>query len=128
MARRVINSPLLGDGVPGHPAEIHVQIAAEYVSEFVPCPARLPRVLFTELFTRMKCDKRVLVRIERLSAFSKLFLSNFYSLHYSQRFETLPNNWTHFSHDCYHVSSGLFHFLTLNMTSDGLLLFKKNIA
>lgn len=59
-ARRVINSPLLGDGVSGHPAEIHVQIAAEYVSEFVPCPVRLPRVLFTELFTRTnKCDKRV---------------------------------------------------------------------
>jgi len=81
-ARRVINSPLLGDGVPGHPAEIHVQIAVEYVSEFVPCPARLPRVLFTELFTRTKCDKRAPVCVERLSTFSRQFSSNFRSPHY----------------------------------------------
>jgi len=29
---------LLGDGVPRPPAEIHVQIAVEYVPEFVPRP------------------------------------------------------------------------------------------
>lgn len=51
--RTVINSPVARRRCSRR-RKSYVRIAVEYVSEFVPRPARLPPVLFTRLFMRVK--------------------------------------------------------------------------
>jgi len=58
--------------------EIHVQIAVEYIPEFVLCPALL-RVLFTRLFTRAKCDGKYVRACRSTFAFSRSYFRRIFT-------------------------------------------------
>ncbi|KAL0102523.1 hypothetical protein PUN28_018068 [Cardiocondyla obscurior] len=99
--------PLLGDGVPGCRRKSTSPIAAEYVLEFVPCPARLPRVLFTRLFTRTKRHGGVRTYIRTCMsidfAFSRGYIHRISARLVIPGFETSPNSRSNFPRDYHRV-------------------------
>jgi len=64
---------LLGDGVPRPPAEIHVQIAVEYVPEFVPRPvAAATGFIYTAVYDDRVQASRAHARARVSSSFPEI--------------------------------------------------------